>query len=41
MDGDCSILRVREQKGEPPPDNRPLDDSDDDEPIEDRAWVWE
>ena len=32
-DGDCSILRLREQKGEPPPDNRPPGDSAD-EPEE-------
>lgn len=30
-DGDCSILRIREQKGEPPPDNVPPGDADDDE----------
>jgi hypothetical protein len=35
VDGDCSILRVREEKGEPPPDNRPPDDSDDEETDED------
>ncbi|MDT5272861.1 MAG: hypothetical protein QOH49_5047 [Acidobacteriota bacterium] len=29
-DGDCSILRVRDEKGEPPPDNQPPGDSDDD-----------
>jgi hypothetical protein len=28
-DGDCSILRLRDQKGEPPPDNLPPGDSDD------------
>ncbi|MFL6336199.1 MAG: hypothetical protein ACJ754_23085 [Pyrinomonadaceae bacterium] len=29
VDDDCSILRVREQKGEPPPDNVPPGDADD------------
>ena len=29
VDGDCSILRVREQKGEPPPDNKLPGDADD------------
>ncbi|HWW76733.1 MAG TPA: hypothetical protein VNZ44_15150 [Pyrinomonadaceae bacterium] len=27
-DGDCSILRLRAEKGPPPPDNRPPDDGD-------------
>jgi hypothetical protein len=34
-DDDCSVLRIRDQKGEPPPDNAPQgdegDDSDDDD----------
>jgi hypothetical protein len=30
-DGDCSILRLRAEKGLPPPDNRPPDDGDDED----------
>jgi hypothetical protein len=34
-DDDCSILRIRDQKGEPPPDNAPADDQNGkDEPDE-------
>lgn len=29
-DNDCAVLRMREQKGEPPPDNKPDDDQGDD-----------
>ena len=36
VDGDCSILRIREEKGEPPPDNRPPPGQSADEPEEDQ-----
>src|SRR5829696_8077515 len=35
VDGDCSILRLREEKGEPPPDNLPPPGQPADEPAED------
>ena len=35
VDGDCSILRVREQKGDPVPDNKPPPGQSTDEPEED------
>jgi hypothetical protein len=34
VDGDCSILRVRDERGAPPPDNRPPGPPADDEPEE-------